>query len=238
MSEDGRYDTMLEGIDPGIRETVRILREHGVNTCQSCQGGAGHSYSRPTVDFIEGGSIGPWEALHIARNECPLELRQFRLQWGFHDERISGPTEMVWQLVFNRPPDGYQHDLHRVLDVELVNNAVICFEDEAIACMHVEDAREFARRIIAACDSQRIEPPSPAPDIVEESAVTEPNPDSEMRWGEGRDPDREWVTPRTELTHERRLAALEAIALQLEGDEQRRSAREEQQSYTAMGDDL
>lgn len=157
MNEDGRYDTMLEGIDPGIRETVRILRQHGVNTCQSCQGGVGHAYSRPTVDFIEGGGIGPWEALHIARTECPLTLSKFRLQWGFHNDLISGPSEMVWQLVFNRPPNGYQLNYERVLNVELVNNAVICFEDEAIACMHVEDAREFAQRIITACDSQQSE---------------------------------------------------------------------------------
>ena len=41
-----------EHCDPGIRKVVEILREHDVETCQSCQGGDGHPYQYPTVDFI------------------------------------------------------------------------------------------------------------------------------------------------------------------------------------------
>ncbi len=38
-------------LDEGIRETVEILIAHGVETCESCQGGEGHSYPEPTVRF-------------------------------------------------------------------------------------------------------------------------------------------------------------------------------------------
>lgn len=37
--------------DPGIAPIVSILRQNGVETCQSCQGGPGHSSREPYVDF-------------------------------------------------------------------------------------------------------------------------------------------------------------------------------------------
>lgn len=158
MSEDGRYDTVLEGVDPGIRETVRILQSHGVKTCQSCEGGAGHAYRLPTVDFLDSPGLMPHDVLKIAQDECPLDLIQFRQQWGFHDhvDRLR-PSEMVWSVVFAMPEGGFQRRYERGIGVELVNNAVICFEDEAIACLLVDDARAFAQRIIDACNRQQPE---------------------------------------------------------------------------------
>ena len=38
-------------LDPEIEDIVKILREHGVETYESCQGGPGHSYPRPAVRF-------------------------------------------------------------------------------------------------------------------------------------------------------------------------------------------
>src|SRR5215471_6528312 len=39
-------------IDPGIRQAVKILREHNIETCESCEGGLGHAYPEPTVAFF------------------------------------------------------------------------------------------------------------------------------------------------------------------------------------------
>lgn len=41
------YDTL----DEYVREPVYLLQQHGILTHQSCQGGPGHSYDEPTIDF-------------------------------------------------------------------------------------------------------------------------------------------------------------------------------------------
>jgi len=51
-----------ELMDPGIIRVVRIFTEHKIETCQSCQGGEGHAYTRPSVDL----TYQPWEALGVA----------------------------------------------------------------------------------------------------------------------------------------------------------------------------
>ena len=45
-------------LDAGIREEVRILREEGIETNNSCQGGQGHSYPEPTIRFFGGHDEG------------------------------------------------------------------------------------------------------------------------------------------------------------------------------------
>lgn len=39
-------------LDEGIRFAVRVLHAAGFETCQSCQGGKGHSYDRPSIDMV------------------------------------------------------------------------------------------------------------------------------------------------------------------------------------------
>ena len=36
-------------LDPGIADVVHLLRQNGINTFASCQGGPGHSFLWPTV---------------------------------------------------------------------------------------------------------------------------------------------------------------------------------------------
>jgi hypothetical protein len=38
-------------LDPGIAPAVLVLRDAGVETFESCEGGEGHSYPEPTVRF-------------------------------------------------------------------------------------------------------------------------------------------------------------------------------------------
>jgi hypothetical protein len=92
-----------EPLDPGIIRLLRILKEHGIETCQCCEGpdgmqpegrhGVGHSYRAPTVDV----TYQPWAALDIA------------MQYGVRVDRISEvfrvrdwrPVEQLWRIEFN-----------------------------------------------------------------------------------------------------------------------------------------
>jgi len=47
MMPEAWYQTL----DEGIRFAVRVLHAAGFETCQSCQGGKGHSYNDATVDM-------------------------------------------------------------------------------------------------------------------------------------------------------------------------------------------
>jgi hypothetical protein len=49
---------IIAGLDPGIRPAVVMLREHGVDTRGSCQGGSGHAYTHPVITFGGDGHAG------------------------------------------------------------------------------------------------------------------------------------------------------------------------------------
>jgi hypothetical protein len=51
-------------IDMGIVRAVKVLRDAGIHTIESCEGGEGHSYPEPTVKF-SGGPAQGWHALGI-----------------------------------------------------------------------------------------------------------------------------------------------------------------------------
>jgi hypothetical protein len=89
--------TAWEGLDPGIAGAVKILMENGVETCQSCEGGPGHSYSEPTVDFVGGEGAG-WKALGVCLDHG-LPILELRRVWavGAYGRMPDGP---VWQIVF------------------------------------------------------------------------------------------------------------------------------------------
>jgi hypothetical protein len=66
---------------PGIAGAVRILREAGVETFQSCQGAEGHTTSEPLIQF-----------------GCGLPVLYLRLQWNIeHGHEPVGP---YWEIVF------------------------------------------------------------------------------------------------------------------------------------------
>ena len=45
-------------LDPGIRRAVLILRQAGIETFESCQGGDGHARREPVVKFSGGAWAG------------------------------------------------------------------------------------------------------------------------------------------------------------------------------------
>lgn len=82
-------------IDPVIAPYVAKLRDAGVETFESCQGGGGHAYAEPTIRFYGDRSEG-FRALATAmRQELPVvELRRV---WPVNDGEPTGPW---WELTF------------------------------------------------------------------------------------------------------------------------------------------
>ena len=84
-------------LDKGIKKYVEILRENGIETYESCEGGDGHAYLEPTICFY--GEIAEgYRALAIAiENALPVnEIRRF---WSIEDLQPVGPD---WAITFCR----------------------------------------------------------------------------------------------------------------------------------------
>jgi hypothetical protein len=85
-------------LDEGIREIVITLIAHGVETCESCQGGEGHAYPEPTVRF-EGALSEGLRAVSVA---IAYGFPVFRLRrtWAINDGMLHGPW---WEMTFFAP---------------------------------------------------------------------------------------------------------------------------------------
>lgn len=88
-------ETFDPPLDPGISAAVLLLRKHGVETFESCEGGSGHSFLEPTVRF-HGKNVTGFRALGIAM-EARLPVSALRRYWSIEDDEPVGPS---WELVF------------------------------------------------------------------------------------------------------------------------------------------
>lgn len=88
-------DDEIEGLDDGIRQAVTILRESGIETFESCEGGDGHAFHEPTIRFYGDPSEG-WKALATA-HQNGLGVSELRRAWSVNDGEPCGP---YWELVF------------------------------------------------------------------------------------------------------------------------------------------
>lgn len=85
-------------IDPGIRPYVLALREGGVETFESCQGGAGHAFAEPTIRFHGPVSAG-FKAYAVALDRG-LPVAALRLSYPVDgSQMLTGPW---WEMVFAR----------------------------------------------------------------------------------------------------------------------------------------
>ena len=84
-------------LDAGIECEVRALRDAGVETFESCEGGHGHAYPEPTVRF-HGARAEGYRAIAVALNAglSISELRRVRL---VIEGDLTGPW---WELRFAR----------------------------------------------------------------------------------------------------------------------------------------
>lgn len=90
----------VPGLDPGIERYVHTLREAGVETYESCEGGSGHSYPEPSIRFHGERSEG-FRALAVA-TEHALPVSALRRIWVIIDGEPTGPK---WELVFWKKSD-------------------------------------------------------------------------------------------------------------------------------------
>lgn len=80
-------------LDAGIRFAVRVLHAAGIETCQSCEGGAGHTYHEPTVDLVadEGAGLRAVAAL----TGYGLDVLDLAMVWPIAD---GMPTGRLWRV--------------------------------------------------------------------------------------------------------------------------------------------
>ncbi|HXI15942.1 MAG TPA: hypothetical protein VNM48_06190 [Chloroflexota bacterium] len=83
------------GLDPGIQRVVEVLRAAGLDTFESCQGGAGHTYSEPAVRF-NGEPAEGFRALAVAMQHA-LPVYTLRRVWRMENGEPTGPW---WELTF------------------------------------------------------------------------------------------------------------------------------------------
>jgi hypothetical protein len=96
LYRDGRTDKPpVEGLDPGIAAYVQVLREAGVETFESCQGGPGHAFPKPTIRFSGQREEG-FRVLALAL-ERGFPVRAIRRYWAVNDGEPCGPD---WEIVF------------------------------------------------------------------------------------------------------------------------------------------
>lgn len=86
----------LDQIDPGIRHAVEVLDAAGIETFESCEGDAAHSYAEPTVRFHGVRGEG-FRALAIALQHG-LPVASVRRYWDVNkDGEPAGP---YWEMTF------------------------------------------------------------------------------------------------------------------------------------------
>lgn len=91
-----------DAIDKGILNEVLILRKHGVDTFESCEGGVGHCFPEPTIKF-HGDKNEGIRVAHICLQE---NLPVFKIGRTFYvdDGELTTP---YWELVLiSRIPKG------------------------------------------------------------------------------------------------------------------------------------
>jgi hypothetical protein len=83
-------------LDPGIEKAVRRLQESGIETFESCEGGAGHAFPEPTIRFYGTPEAG-WRAVGICF-AFGLPILSLRRVWYVLDS--NEPTGPHWEITF------------------------------------------------------------------------------------------------------------------------------------------
>ncbi len=91
----------IEGLDPGIKEPLQLLLDHGVETFESCQGGDGHCFAVPTIRF-HGSKAEGFRVLGIALQHG-LKVTDLRRYWAIEDGEPAGPH---WEIVLKDNQQG------------------------------------------------------------------------------------------------------------------------------------
>src|SRR5438105_15411231 len=83
-------------LDRWISYAVKVLRDGGIETYESCQGGPGHAFVEPTIRF-DGGPGEGHRALALAL-QFALPVFSVRRFWQILDGEPHGPH---WEMTFH-----------------------------------------------------------------------------------------------------------------------------------------
>lgn len=101
-------ESFYQALDAGIRFAVRVLHAAGgIETCQSCQGGKGHSYDRPTVDLIAGHSDAIGFRALAALTDYGLPVADVAILWNIQN---GLPYEKLWRITFRKTMEDRAND--------------------------------------------------------------------------------------------------------------------------------
>lgn len=84
-------------LDAGIEKAVNILRNAGIETYESCEGGIGHAYPEPTIRF-HGDRFEGLRAFVVAMQNN-LNVTYLRRIYQIIDGELIGP---YWEMVFSK----------------------------------------------------------------------------------------------------------------------------------------
>jgi len=108
LSHEAWRARCLPELDPGIAPYVDALREAGVETFESCEGGEGHCYAEPAVRFS--GDLGDgFRAVAVAL-EHGFPVQSIRRVWDILEGEPRGPH---WEMAFwwaANGPEAQQRD--------------------------------------------------------------------------------------------------------------------------------
>lgn len=99
MIEPKPHKRVAMKLDFGVRKTVELLREAGIETFESCEGSAGHCFHEPTIRF-HGHLEAGWRALGLCLT-WGLPVANLRRYWSVEDGEPHGPH---WEIVFSQRP--------------------------------------------------------------------------------------------------------------------------------------
>lgn len=100
-------DKSYDGLDVGIRFAVRVLHAAGFETCQSCQGGKGHAYDRPTVEMRSTGDDSEGFGALAALQVYGLPVADIAIRWPV---RNGLPYEKLWTITFRTTMEDRAND--------------------------------------------------------------------------------------------------------------------------------
>lgn len=99
-------DKAYRSLDPGIRFAVRVLHANGFETGQSCQGGDGHAYHEPTIEWPALGDDAGFGALD-ALQSYGLPVNSVSIVWLI---RNGVPFEKNWRVTFRQTMEDRAND--------------------------------------------------------------------------------------------------------------------------------
>ena len=99
LSEAPTYNREVGGalpLDRWISYAVKVLRDSGIETYESCQGGPGHAFKEPTIRFH--GQQGEGFRAVSAALDYGLPVFSLRRTWSVRGGELHGPS---WEMTFH-----------------------------------------------------------------------------------------------------------------------------------------